>query len=476
MRNPGVFIGGEWLDSPNSIENINPSDTQDIVGTFQLATEQQMRDAVGSARAAAAGWASTTTQARSDILSRAAQEMLARKDSLAELVCREAGKTRAEGVGEVVRAAQVLNFFAGEAVRYGGENIPSVRPNISVQVSREALGVVTVITPWNFPIAIAAWKIGPALAFGNTVVFKPSEYTPAIACELANIFSRSGLPAGVLNVVVGDGVTAGETLLENVDAVSFTGSVGTGHKIAQKTVAGMIRVQLEMGGKNPLLVLNDADLPTAVECAVNGAFFGAGQRCTASSRIIVAEGIHDRFVDALNERMSKLTVGPALNSGVDIGPVINQTQLDKCRGYIEVGRREGAELLRGGGQLQGETPGYFLDPALFVGGVNSMRINQEEIFGPVACVIKVADYEEGLNVANDTPFGLSAGICTQSISVANHFRNNIKSGLAMVNLPTAGLDYHVPFGGRKASSYGPREQGRYAVDFYTITKTSYVSY
>ncbi|MFJ4291139.1 aldehyde dehydrogenase family protein [Cupriavidus sp. NPDC089707] len=469
------FINGEWVGSTETIQSLNPSDTRDCLGEFALADKEQARQAVAAARRALPAWAATTTQMRSDVLLKTAIELAARKEELGELVSREAGKTRAEGIGEVMRASQIFQFFAGEAVRYGGDNLPSVRPNIGVLTSREPVGVVAAITPWNFPIAIAAWKLAPALAFGNTVVLKPSEETPGVAWELFRVLERSGVPGGVANLVNGRGDVAGEALLENIDAVTFTGSVRTGRKLAQTAVRGMIRVQLEMGGKNPLVVLDDADLALAVECAANGAFFSAGQRCTASSRLIVTAGIHDRFVEALRQRMRGLKVGPALANGTDIGPVINQRQLDMIQGYIDIGKEEGAELLEGGQLLERESPGFFMQPALMAGG-NNLRINQEEVFGPFASVIRVGDYDEALAVANDTEYGLSAGICTSSHKHATHFRMNVKSGLAMVNLPTAGLDYHVPFGGTKGSSYGPREQGSYAVDFYTVSKTAYIGY
>lgn len=469
------FVGGEWIVSTQTIRSLNPSDTRDCVGEFTLANEDQAHQAVAAARQAQPAWAAATTQVRSDVLLRTAMELAARKTELGELVSREAGKTRAEGIGEVMRASQIFLFFAGEAVRYGGENLPSVRPNISVLTSREPVGVVAAITPWNFPIAIAAWKLAPALAFGNTVILKPSEDTPGVAWELFRILERSGLPAGVANLVNGLGNVAGQALLEGIDALTFTGSVPTGQKLAQVAVRNMIRVQLEMGGKNPLVVLDDADLDLAVECAVNGAYFSAGQRCTASSRLIVTAGIHDQFVDALRQRMQGLIVGPSLAEGTDIGPVINQRQLDMVQRYIDIGKREGADLLEGGDLIQCESPGFYMRPALFAGG-NSLRINQEEVFGPFAAVIRVSDYDEALETANDTKYGLSAGICTASHKHASHFRMNVKSGLAMVNLPTAGLDYHVPFGGTRGSSYGPREQGSYAVDFYTVSKTAYVGY
>lgn len=470
------LIAGEWIGAADAIASINPSDTSDVIGHFALADAAQVRDAVAAARRAQPGWAATTTQVRSDLLQRTAQALLARREELGELVSREAGKTRAEGIGEVTRASQIFSFFAGETVRYGGENLPSVRPNIGVQTSREAVGVVGLITPWNFPIAIAAWKIAPALAFGNTLVLKPSEDTPAVAAALFRVLQDSGLPPGVANLVNGRGAVAGAALIDGIDALSFTGSVATGRKLAQSAVAKMIRVQLEMGGKNPLVVLEDANLELAVECAMNGAFFSAGQRCTASSRLIVADAIHDQFVEALRQRMRSVKVGHSLAEGTDIGPVINQRQLDMVQSYIAVGKTEGAELVEGGDLLTRPTQGFFMAPALFTQTENDMRINREEVFGPFATVIRAKDYDEALALANDTEYGLSAGICTQSHKYATDFRLKIKSGLAMVNLPTAGLDYHVPFGGTKASSYGPREQGSYAADFYTVSKTTYVGY
>ena len=312
----------------------------------------------------------------------------------------------------------------------------------------------------------------PALAFENIVVFKPSERTPAIGWALADIIARSSAPVGVFNVVMGAG-PVGESILSGVDAVSFTGSVTTGRQVAKRAVERMIPVQCEMGGKNPLIVLDDADLTTAVNCAVDGEFFQTGQRCTASSRLIVTEGICDRFVDAVSEQLRALVIDHALIAGTQIGPVVDQRQLDHDLSYIEIGKREGATTKVAGELLTRDTNGFYLTPTLFVDTTNAMRINREEIFGTIASVIRVKDYDEALSVANDTEFGLSAGICTTSMKHARHFQSNAQSGLTMINLPTAGLDYHVPFGGTKASSYGPREQGRYAVEFYTISKTSY---
>jgi len=468
------LIAGEWVDGADTFASINPSDTRDVVGEFAAASAAQVAQAVEAARVAFAAWSQTTTQTRSDFLNKIGTELLDRREELGELLAREEGKTRAEGIGEVNRAGQVFRFFAGEVVRFGGEKLPSVRPGIDIEVTRGPVGVVGIITPWNFPIAIPAWKIAPALAFGNAVVFKPSELTPMMGLKLAEIIHAAGGPAGLINLVNGAGPVAGQALVDHVDAVSFTGSVPTGRIIAQRAVGRMIPVQCEMGGKNPLLVLDDADLDTAVACAVDGAFFQTGQRCTASSRLIVTEGMHDRFVDGVAERLGQLVFDHALKPGTNVGPAVDDRQLEKDLRYMELGRAEGATVRVEGRQLERDTPGYYVSPTLYVDTTNDQQINREEIFGPIAAVIRVKDYDEGLAVANDTEFGLSAGICTTSIKHARHFQANAQSGLVMINLPTAGLDYHVPFGGTKASSYGPREQGTYAEDFYTVVKTSYV--
>lgn len=468
------FIGGTWRDGVSASRNINPSNTDDLVGEYAQADRAQTLEAVATAKAAFPGWRGVSPQVRADALDKIGTEILARKDELGRLLAREEGKTLPEGIGEAGRAGQIFKFFAGQALQ-GGELVPSIRPGISVEISREPLGVVGLITPWNFPIAIPAWKIAPALAFGNCVVLKPADLVPGSAWALAEIIARAGLPAGVFNLVMGRGSVVGEALIESPDvaAISFTGSVDTGRAIGAKCFAGMKKFQLEMGGKNPLVVLDDADLKTAVGCAVQGAYYSTGQRCTASSRLIVTKGIHDRFVAAVTEELKGLVVDDALKPGTQIGPVVDQKQLDQDMRYIEIGRGEGANLAWGGERLNRETPGFYLQPALFTETGNTMRINREEIFGPVATVIAVDGYEEALAVANDTPFGLSAGICTTSLKHAHHFKQHSEAGMVMVNLATAGVDYHVPFGGRKGSSYGPREQGRYAVEFYTTVKTSY---
>ena len=469
------LVDGSWLEGVSVSRNVNPSNTDDVIGEYAQADAAQTLGAVAAAKAAFPSWRAATPQQRADALDRIGTEILARKDELGHLLAREEGKTLPEGVGEAGRAGQIFKYFAGQALALGGEIGPSIRPGITVEITREPLGVVGLITPWNFPIAIPAWKIAPALAFGNCVVFKPADLTPGSAWALADIIGRAGLPAGVFNLVMGRGSVVGEALLGSPDvaAISFTGSVDTGRAIAAKCAAGMKKFKLEMGGKNPLVVLDDADLKTAVGCAVQGAFYSTGQRCTASSRLIVTRDIHDRFVAAVTAELQALVVDDALKPGTQIGPVVDQSQLDQDLRYIDVGRQEQARLAWGGERLNRETPGYYLQPALFTETTNQMRINREEIFGPVATVIRVADYEEALAVANDTPFGLSAGICTGSLKHAQHFKQHSEAGMVMVNLPTAGVDYHVPFGGRKGSSYGAREQGRYAVEFYTAVKTSY---
>lgn len=470
------YIAGEWIDGAATSSDINPSDTSDVVAEYAQADKKQTETAIEAARVAAPAWANFNVQARADLLDKVGNQIFARREELGTLLSREEGKTLPEGIGEVVRAANVFKFFGGEVLRRAGELVPSVRPGIDVELVREPVGVVGIIAPWNFPAAIPAWKCAPALAYGNCVVFKPADLVPGMAHALAQIIVEAGIPEGVFNFVMGRGSVVGEAIVNDrrVDAISFTGSVDTGRKLAASAIARMAKFQLEMGGKNPMVVLDDADLKTAVECAVNGAFFSTGQRCTASSRLIVTKGIHDKFVQAMIERLKTVKVDDALKKGTDIGPVVDKTQLNQDLFYIEEGKKEGAKLAFGGNQLKREAEGFYLEPALFTGTSNDMRINREEIFGPVATVIAANDYDEALAIANDTEFGLSAGICTTSLKHASHFRKNSQAGMVMVNLPTAGVDYHVPFGGRKGSSYGPREQGRYAAEFYTTVKTSYV--
>jgi len=468
------LIAGEWV-SGDASANVNPSDTNDIVGEYARASAEDTKAAIAAAKAALPAWSCSSILERHAILRKTGDEILARREELGRLLAREEGKTLTEAIGEVTRAGQIFDFFAGETLRLSGEVLPSVRPNIGVEITREPVGVVGVITPWNFPIAIPAWKIAPALAYGNTVVLKPADLVPGSAWALVDILHRAGAPAGVVNLVMGRGSVVGQTLLDSPDvgALTFTGSVGTGRRVALASVGHNRKFQLEMGGKNPFVVLDDADLAVAVEAAANSSFFSTGQRCTASSRLIVTEGIHDRFVAALTERLKGLVIDDALKAGTHIGPVVDASQLKQDADYIDIGRSEGARLAFGGERLERETPGFYLSPALFTEATNDMRIAREEIFGPVAAVIRVRDYDEALAVANDTGFGLSSGIATTSLKHATHFKRSSEAGMVMVNLPTAGVDFHVPFGGRKGSSYGPREQGRYAAAFYTTVKTAY---
>ncbi len=469
------LINGEWVAGNSVTTNLNPSNLADVVGEFAEGDLAQVNAAVAAAEQAFPAWSQSNIQMRSDALDKIGTEILARKEELGTLLAREEGKTKPEGIGEVTRAGQIFKFFAGECLRLSGETLPSVRPNVGVEVTREPLGVIGLITPWNFPIAIPAWKIAPALAFGNCVVLKPADLVPASAWALADIVHRSGIPAGVFNLVMGPGRVIGEALVNHpsVAGISFTGSAGVGRSIAQACVKNHKKVQLEMGGKNPQIVLDDANLDQAVELSVQSAFYATGQRCTASSRLIVTQGIYPKFIEAMQARMAKIKVGDALTAGTDIGPVASQSQLEQNLNYVEIGKNEGAALTMGGERLSLASNGFYMAPALFADTQPNMRINREEIFGPVASVIRVASYEEALACANDTEFGLSAGIATTSLKYATHFKRNSQAGMVMVNLPTAGVDYHVPFGGRKGSSYGPREQGRYAQEFFTTVKTAY---
>jgi acyl-CoA reductase-like NAD-dependent aldehyde dehydrogenase len=472
------YIDGEWVDSAAApIVDRNPSDVEDVVGSYAAADAAQTRRAIEAARAAFPAWSRSSIQERADLLDAVGGKILARAQEIGRLLAREEGKTLKEGVGETVRAAHVFKFHAGQALRIAGDLLDSPRKGISVLVQREPVGVIGIITPWNFPIAIPAWKIAPALAYGNCVVFKPASLVPGCAHAIAELLAESGCPRGVFNLVVGSGREVGDVLVgaPEVDAISFTGSVETGRGLAARAVGSMKKIQLEMGGKNPLIVLDDADLDNAVECAIQGAFYSTGQRCTATSRVIVTPGIYARFRAALVEKTRALVVGDALDEKTHIGPAVDATQLKTDLDYISVGQKEGARLVAGGDRAPAPKNGFYIAPTIFEDVHNQMRIAREEIFGPVVSILRAKDYEQALAVANDTPFGLSAGICTTSLKHADHFRRNAQVGLAMINAPTAGVDYHVPFGGVKASSYGPREQGVNAVEFYTRIKTVYTN-
>lgn len=471
------FIAGEWLRGESEIENRNPSDTRDLIGHVAQASRAQLDDALSAARSAQAEWARTGLEKRVNVLNAIGQELMQRSSELGELLSREEGKPRAEGVGEIYRSGQFFTYYAAEVLRQIGDNADSVRDGVEIDVRREPVGVVAVISPWNFPTATASWKIAPALAFGNAVIWKPANLTPASAWALSEIISRQPIPKGLFNLVMGAGGAIGQALIESprINAISFTGSLGVGRGIAVSATANLTKIQLEMGSKNPLVVMDDADLDVAVSCALAGAYSGTGQKCTASSRLIVHEAVHDAFVDRMVSGVKAFKVGHALAKGTQIGPVASEGQLEENLAYMTIAAEEGCERAIGGERLERETDGYYMAPALLLNTRNDMRVNREEMFAPIACVQKVGTYEEALHVANDTEFGLTSGIVTRSLSRANHFRRNARTGCVMVNLPTAGTDYHVPFGGRGHSSYGPREQGRYAVEFYTTVKTAYIS-
>ncbi len=471
------YIGGAWVEGASTIDNINPSDTRDIIGQFAQGTREDVNRAVEAASEAQAIWQSYGLERRQSVLQAIGEELMARSAELGELLSREEGKPLAEGKGEVYRAGQFFTYYAAECLRQLGQNADSVRPNIEVDVRREPVGVVAVISPWNFPTATASWKIAPALCYGNAVIWKPANLTPASAVALTEIIAKQDIPAGLFSLVMGPGSEVGETLAAHpgVKAVSFTGSVPVGKRIAQVAIGNFTKLQMEMGSKNALAVMDDADLDLAVSVALGGAFGGTGQKCTASSRLVVHEGIHDAFVERLIAGAQAMKVGHALAEGTQIGPVVSQTQLDENMAYVNLGLSEGAELACGGELLDLDSLGFYMSPGVFLGTHNEMRINREEMFAPLTSVIKVGSYQEALSVVNDTDFGLTSGIVTRSLARANHFRRNAQTGVVTVNLPTAGTDYHVPFGGRGESSYGPREQGRSADEFYTVVKTAYIS-
>jgi alpha-ketoglutaric semialdehyde dehydrogenase len=470
------FIAGEWRAGDGAVENRSPSDQSDLIGLYAQATVAQLHEAVAAASVAQRQWASAGLEARASVLDAIGREMMARSEELGRLLSREEGKTLPEGVGEVYRAGQFFTYFGAETLRILGDTADSVRAGVEVLVTREPLGVVGIISPWNFPMATASWKIAPALAFGNGVVWKPANITPASAWALTEIISRQAIPIGLFNLVMGPGASLGHALTAeaNVQGVSFTGSNEIGRDVAAAAAPRLIKLQLEMGSKNPLVVMDDADLDRAVDIAVNGAFGGTGQKCTASSRIILHAPIHDQFVERFVARAKALKVGHALEEGIQMGSVVSAAQLDSNLKYVALAKREGCTLACGGGRLETGHDGFYMSPTIFTGSRNAMRVNQEEMFAPIACVLRADDLDEAIAIANDTRFGLTAGIATRSLARATKFRRQSKSGCVMVNLPTAGTDYHVPFGGTRGSSYGPREQGRNAIEFYTQVKTSYI--
>ena len=471
------YIAGEWVAGASEIENRNPSDLSDLIGMFAQATPDQLDATLEQAQRAQVEWAAYGIERKYNVLMAIGTEMMDRAEELGTLLAREEGKPLAEGKGEVYRAGQFFTYYAAETLRQMGDTADSVRDGIEIDVRREAVGVVAVISPWNFPTATASWKIAPALCYGNAVVWKPANVTPASAVALVEIIARQDVPKGLVSLVMGAGSAIGQRLVESpkVSAISFTGSVPVGKGIAASAIQNLTRVQMEMGSKNALAVMDDADMDLAVSLALGGAFGGSGQKCTASSRLVVHQSVHDQFVEKLIAGAKAMKVGHALEAGTQMGPVVSEQQLKKNLAYVDLAASEGAELLCGGQRLEMATDGYYMSPGIFVGTNNDMRINREEMFAPLACVIPVAGYDEALHVVNDTSFGLTAGIVTTNLARATHFRRNAQSGCVMVNLPTAGTDYHVPFGGRGDSSYGPREQGQTARDFYTIVKTAYIS-
>lgn len=471
------LIAGEWVAGQGDVENVNPSDLSDIIGHYAQATEIQLDDTLAAARVAQAAWAAYLPERKQAILMAIGNEMMDRAEELGTLLSREEGKPLAEGKGEVYRAGQFFTYYAAECLRQIGENADSVRAGVEIDVRREPVGVVAVISPWNFPTATASWKIAPALCYGNAVVWKPANITPASAVALTEIIAKQDIPQGLFSLVMGSGGQIGQRLVESpqIDAISFTGSVPVGKGIAAAAIQNLTKVQMEMGSKNALAVMDDADIDLAVTLALGGAFGGTGQKCTASSRLIVHHAVHDEFVEKLVAGAKAMKVGHALAEGTQMGPVVSDEQLRENLAYVDLGKSEGAELACGGAQLEMPEQGYYMSPGVFLNTTNAMQINREEMFAPLTSVICVGSYDEALATVNDTNFGLTSGIVTRDLARATHFRRNARTGVVTVNLPTAGTDYHVPFGGRGDSSYGPREQGKAAAEFYTTVKTAYIS-
>ncbi len=476
------YIGGKWVASVSgkTFDNINPANTDEKIGAFQASTREDVGKACAAAVEARAQWAATPAPNRGEYLYKAAELLEARLGQLGEEMTREEGKTLPEAKGEVKRAINIFRYFGGEGARQPGWTIPSERPGVFAYTLKKPLGMVGLITPWNFPSAIPAWKLAPALVAGNTAVLKPASLAPLSSLRLVEALHEVGVPAGVVNYVTGAGGTVGAPLLEHpaLKAVSFTGSCEVGNGLYQKVAQRKVRCQVEMGGKNPTIVLRDADLDAAVNIVLNGAFFSTGQKCTACSRAIVEKAIYKPFVEKLVAKTKKLKVGNGLEPGVEIGPAVDKSQLDTDLKYIEIGTREGAKLLCGGNRLTGGAydKGFFVEPTIFDGVTAEMRIAQEEIFGPVVALMEAADFDDAMRLANSVRFGLSASIVTNNANAIQRFTNQIEAGLITVNLPTAGVEYQLPFGGTKESSFGMREQGPSALDFYTETRTVYFKY
>jgi acyl-CoA reductase-like NAD-dependent aldehyde dehydrogenase len=476
------YINGEWTESKSgkAFPNINPANTDETVGLFQSSNADDVSDACAAAAKAQAAWAELPATRRGEYLFKAAEIVEARLSQLGEEMTREEGKTLPEAIGEVKRAINIFRYFGGEGSRQFTYQVPSERENVVCYTIRKPLGTVALITPWNFPSAIPAWKLAPALVAGNTVVLKPASLAPLSSYRLVEALHEAGVPPGVINYVTGSGGLVGDALTSNpaIKAVSFTGSTSVGNALYAKVSPRKIRIQLEMGGKNPTIVLDDADLDYAADTLINGAFFSTGQKCTACSRALVERSIYEPLVEKLVEKTRKLRVGNGLEQGVQIGPAVDADQLKTDLDYIELAQREGAQLLCGGKRLTGGSydKGFFIEPAIFSGVTCEMRIAQEEVFGPVLALMAAEDFEDALRMANDVRFGLSASIISKDLTRVHQFINRIEAGLITVNLPTAGVEYQLPFGGTKESSYGMREQGPQALDFYTETRTVYLKY
>lgn len=476
------FIGGEWLEttSARTAQNINPANINDIIGTTELCTREEARKAVEVAYDAFKGWKNTPAPARGKIIAKAARLMEEYKEELSQILTREEGKTLAEARGELGRAINVVEFCAGESRRMNGETIPSELPANFAYTIKEPHGVVACITPWNFPIAIPAWKIAPALVAGNTVVFKPATNTPGTAVRLVEIFTEAGVPPGVLNLVLGSGSEAGDEIVNHpaVRAISFTGSNEIGIKLYQDAAKRGIPVQAEMGGKNPVVVLEGCDMDLAVESTAQGAFGSTGQRCTATSRAVVIDSVADEFVEKIVKRAQSFVLGDGSDAKNDIGPSVDESQFNTVLKYIEIGKEDGATLLCGGEKATGEglDDGYFVEPTVFDHVTPDMRIAREEIFGPVLSVLRVKDFDEAMMVANDSEYGLSSSVFSNDANDIYRFIQEIETGMTHVNSPTTGGEAHIPFGGTKSTGIGAREQGSTSLDFYTEIKVVYVDY
>ena len=473
------YINGEWVDGP-TFENRNPANTKELVGLHGKGSAADMASAVAAAGAAQAAWSSLPAPARGNFLFKAADILDKTFDAVAADMTREEGKTLPEAKGEVRRSINILRYFAGEGARQPGMLVPSERDRVHMFAIRKPVGVVGLITPWNFPSAIPTWKLAPALVCGNTVVMKPASASPLSAWRLAEAFHQAGLPKGVFNFVGGAGSTLGAAMIgaKELKAISFTGSVPVGEWVHTEASKRRLRIQLEMGGKNPTIVLNDCDFNAAVENVVNASMFSTGQKCTATSRAIVEEGIYDRFVEAVVARTKKLKVGDGMQAGIDIGPAVDEGQLETNLKYIEIGRKEHGAPLCGGNRLTGSgyDDGFFVEPTVFAGVEERHNLAQEEVFGPVLAIMKAKDFADAMRIANNVPFGLSASVQTTNLSRVFDFIYQMEAGLLTVNLPSAGVEYQLPFGGTKDSSFGPKEQGPAALDFYSDYKTVYLKY